>query len=446
MSAPSAALRLDGSGRLIDGDEAALALNARAGGRVGASLAVPALNDLARAARRLGVPVARSVAAADGAAVWDVDVRARPDGAGVRLLLTGWRQRRPAPPAEPPAHHHALDAEWRWETDAALRLTFVSLSAGERYGFDALALLGRPLTELFAFVPDPDGDLPILSALSERRSFAEQHARIRRAQAEVIASAEVRRDPDGTFLGFAGAARTVEAVPDAPAPLALARPLERALRAPLGRIVADADSLNADGRLSDTYAGYAADIAAAGRHLLALIDDLADLEAVERPDLPLTIETIDLADLARRAGGLLAVRASNAEVAVERPPGEVRVFARGDYRRALQVLINLVGNAVRYSPAGGAVTLTAEAVTGGGRVTVADHGRGIAAEDQARVFDKFERVDPSEPGGTGLGLYIARRLARAMGGDVMLESAPGGGARFSLTLPAAQPAGDQDQR
>jgi signal transduction histidine kinase len=70
-------------------------------------------------------------------------------------------------------------------------------------------------------------------------------------------------------------------------------------------------------------------------------------------------------------------------------------------------------------------------------VIVADQGKGISDADQSRIFDKFERVDPTEPGGTGLGLYIARRLARAMGGDIAVDSAPGQGARFVLTLPAA---------
>ena len=62
--------------------------------------------------------------------------------------------------------------------------------------------------------------------------------------------------------------------------------------------------------------------------------------------------------------------------------------------------------------------------------------KGIAPEDQTRIFDKFERLDPSEPGGSGLGLYISRRLARAMGGDIIVDSAPGQGARCIFTLPA----------
>jgi signal transduction histidine kinase len=68
---------------------------------------------------------------------------------------------------------------------------------------------------------------------------------------------------------------------------------------------------------------------------------------------------------------------------------------------------------------------------------VADQGKGIAASDHARIFEKFERVDSSEPGGSGLGLFISRRLARAMGGDIVVDSAPGQGARFVLTLPTA---------
>ncbi len=71
------------------------------------------------------------------------------------------------------------------------------------------------------------------------------------------------------------------------------------------------------------------------------------------------------------------------------------------------------------------------------RLVVADDGKGIAPQDQARIFERFERVDPSEPDGTGLGLTISRRLARAMGGDVTVDSAPGQGARFTLELPLA---------
>jgi len=81
------------------------------------------------------------------------------------------------------------------------------------------------------------------------------------------------------------------------------------------------------------------------------------------------------------------------------------------------------------------VSVTALRTGSMAEAVVADQGKGIAIEDQARIFEKFERVDPTEAGGNGLGLYIARRLARAMGGDLTVESAPGEGARFTLSLP-----------
>jgi signal transduction histidine kinase len=101
-------------------------------------------------------------------------------------------------------------------------------------------------------------------------------------------------------------------------------------------------------------------------------------------------------------------------------------------------MVNLISNAIRYSPEGGMVWIRTEEEGDLAAIVVADQGKGIAPEDQERIFEKFERVDPSEPGGTGLGLYIARRLARAMGGDLAVDSAPGQGARFTFTLPRRQ--------
>ncbi len=102
----------------------------------------------------------------------------------------------------------------------------------------------------------------------------------------------------------------------------------------------------------------------------------------------------------------------------------------------MQILLNLIGNAIRYSPANSQVWIRLEDEGGRARVTVADQGPGLSAEDQQRLFGKFERLGRSGDGGSGLGLYISRRLARAMGGDLTVESAPGQGARFILNLPS----------
>ena len=430
-------------GRLVSAEPALETLNARAGGTIGEPLAVPQLATVARLARRLGVLVSRGVVVADEEADIELWVRAQPEGGQVRLTVGGWREQpvwRPAQAVDEAALVGA-GADWRWETDAALKLSFVSLDAAAAAGLDAFSLLGQPLTALFALEDGDDGALPILDALARRRAFNAQPARVRATGRKLLLSAVVRHDAAGVFAGLSGAAelvRTARATEPEGLPASFTGGLDKALRTPLARIVANADSINAqtDGPIADGYVDYAADIASAGRHLLGLVDDLVDLQAVERPGFTLTPEPIDLIDVARRAAGLLSVRAANAGVTIERPPVEAVVPALGDFRRALQIVVNLVGNALRYSPAGATVRVSVAAANGWARLTVADKGKGVAPADQTRIFEKFERVDPSEAGTNGLGLYIARRLARAMGGELTVESAPGEGARFTLTLPA----------
>ena len=440
-------LTLDSDGKLIGAEPALDALNRRAGGGVGAALALPQLATIARLAHRLGILVSRSVVVADEDGDIELWVRAQPDRAGdggVRLAASGWRERPARPPvaaADVDRDFLSAEADWRWETDAVLRITRLSIQAGRRHGFDAIALLGQPITALFAFDSEAR-TLPLLDALARHEPLAGQRARVQGSGVAVLLAATVRRDQLGQFAGFDGVARLIEPLaPAAPSPPLTANftaGLDRALRRPLAQIVANADSIHAatDGPVAPDYADYAADIAHAGRHLLALVDDLVDLQAVERPDFTPAADAIDLADVARRAAGLLAVRAGDADVAIERPMPGVQLWARGDFRRTLQILVNLIGNAVRYAPRGSIVLVGLRHTGGMATVTVADEGKGIAPDDQARVFEKFQRVDPTEPGGNGLGLYIARRLAQAMGGDLTLDSAAGQGACFTLALPA----------
>lgn len=438
--------RIAPDGCLVEADARLQALNARAGGSIGAPLAVPALASLVRLAQRLRVLVARAVVAADGDTDLDMWVRAKPDpDGGVRLAISGWRPRG-AWRGEADPHHRARDFMGTmggsvWETDAALRLTYIApeLGAGVAMGRDAL--LGQPLTQLFKLGEDETGTVPILSALAMRARFDDQPAALRASGNRVQLSAAPLFDAGGGFAGLTGTAQIMDLADDEAAdapPDAFAARLNQALRAPLGRIIANADSINAqaEGPLRQDYVDYAADIAVAGRHLLGLVDELVDLHAIERPDFTVAVEPVDLADIARRAAGLLAVRAAAASVRIDRPAADEALDAAADFGRALQILVNLIGNAVRYSPPGGMVWIRAERDGDRAVVVVADQGKGIATADQQRIFEKFERVDPGEPGGSGLGLYIARRLARAMGGDITVDSAPGQGARFTLSLPA----------
>jgi hypothetical protein len=422
---------LDADGRLIEAGPRLAALHRSAGGRQGGMLAVPQVAALARLARRLGITVSRAAIAAHDAGDLELWVRAEPVHDRTLLTISEWKLL-PAhgPRRHDPAHSPAATVReaWSWDTDESLRLTAISDPA-ER------AHVGKPLTSLFRLREQDDGSLPILLALAERRRFEGQRAALRsNADRHFTLSGFPLVDGTGRFAGFHGSAE----VEEQPEPKSQGAPAEP-LRGPLGEIIAEAEAIGeaADGPLGEHYATYAGDIASAGRHLLSLVDDLGDLQAIEHADFSVANDPIDLALIARQAATLLAVRAAEGQVRLSAPPGDQASPATGDHRRVFQILVNLIGNAIRYSPPQEAVEIK---VGGEGMsmfVSVTDRGKGIAAADQERVFAKFERVDPHEPGGTGLGLYIARRLARAMGGDIALASMPGLGARFTLTLPAA---------
>jgi two-component sensor histidine kinase len=443
--AESSVARVDSAGRLTMADPRLFALQQRAGASIGDPLSIPPLASMARLARTLGILVSRTVVVAEGDHDFDVWVRARPDGEAVVLSVGGWTRRPQRAPWLVPQGDDVAPSEgpsetWTWSTDAKLRLT--ALSFGDE------TLIGQPLTRIVRLIENDAGDLPIIDSMADGRDLTDQLA-VRRdvPDREIVLVATARRDEGGQFAGFDGRAIPSDdptlVEPDTPATPrvdpAFGGRLDKALRAPLARIVANADSIRAqtEGPLRRDYADYASDIASAARHLLALVDDLGDLQTVEQVDFKAEIEDIDLADIARRAAGLLQVRASDRQVRIDRPAEGETLPARGEFRRVLQIIVNLIGNAVRYSPEGSMVWLRTERDADSAVLIVADQGKGIAEADQARIFEKFERVDPSEPGGSGLGLYISRRLARAMGGDIVVDSAPGQGARFVLTLPAA---------
>ncbi|HEU4404343.1 MAG TPA: sensor histidine kinase [Polyangiaceae bacterium] len=165
-----------------------------------------------------------------------------------------------------------------------------------------------------------------------------------------------------------------------------------------------------------------------------LITSLLDLSRVEAGRLPLAADDHELS-------GLLAEAAERARPLAERarlrldvrppPPGSVRC----DRERTLQVLANLLGNAVKFTPSGGAVELSAEPVEGGFRFEVRDTGPGVPAEQRPLLFERFWQAPEARHKGTGLGLAIAKGLVEAQGGGIGVESEPGRGSTFFFTLP-----------
>jgi hypothetical protein len=442
--------RIDRSGALISADPALLRLQQRAGGGLDKPLALPHLARLVALAQRLQRDISRPLHAADDHSDIEALVHILPDGDGAALEISDWRTRPMAAPQIPALSDAVtIPTGWAWECDLQLRMIAL------RAAVDAPAVPadweGRSLSELFELQPDEDGRFPVLRALARQSRFDGQHVRADGSGGRVamILSGEARFDATGRFTGFAGIAApakaTTSAAPADPVfgslPLSdpqFGRRIDGALRGPLSRIIATAETISGqfDGPIRADYARYAGDIAHAGRHLLGLVDDLADLQNIERPGFRAASDEIDLGDLARRAVGLLGMKAEEKGIRIDAPRADDQMPATGEFRRVLQVLLNLLGNAIRYSPENSLIWIRVDREGDRAMVTVADQGQGIAADQQASVFEKFERLGRTDSGGSGLGLYIARRLARAMDGDLTIDSAPGQGARFTLSLPA----------
>jgi signal transduction histidine kinase len=174
-----------------------------------------------------------------------------------------------------------------------------------------------------------------------------------------------------------------------------------------------------------------------GKHLLALINDVLDLSKIEAGQLSLTLEDYALPDVVQSvvgaAEGLATTKGLKftADIMPGLPTGH------GDARRLSQVLLNLVGNAVKFTDAG-EVAIGAAAKDGHFVLTVRDTGPGIAPADHGKIFEEFQQVDSSntrKKGGTGLGLAISKRMVEMQGGTISVESELGRGATFRVTLP-----------
>ena len=211
------------------------------------------------------------------------------------------------------------------------------------------------------------------------------------------------------------------------------------LRTPLNAILGYTELLldGLYGKLGDKAQGVLERVQTNGKHLLGLINDVLDLAKIEAGQLTLTIADYSVGAIVQSvvAATESLAKAKGLELRAEIAPA--MPLGRGDERRLTQVLLNLVGNAIKFTEIG-SVTVTARAREGQFRITIRDTGPGIAEADQRRIFEEFQQVDNSstrKKGGTGLGLAISKRIVEMHGGTIAVESQLGAGATFRIDLP-----------
>jgi nitrogen-specific signal transduction histidine kinase len=431
-------------GRLVFADDALSRLHHRAGGVEGGVLAIPGLAAMAALTHQLKMRLSRAVKVADANEDLELWVEVSLDGDVARLSILSWRPLATRGFLSEPdlrgQYFDALAAHSALYFDAELRLISAD---GEVASYLDRADFGKLATDVLKKIANDDQQTgAMIEAMHMKREFVVIVAKAGSGD-KISISGTPQLSSDGAFTGYRCdmqfVEETVAAKPAVESPGALfGRQLAPVLRQPLGRIIANAETIGSElnGPIRENYALYAKDIANAARHLVALVDDLGDLEAVERTDFITAKDNIELGDVARRVAGLLALKAADHSVRIVTPTDAQKVPAVAEFRRVLQILLNLVTNAVRYSPDGTEVFIDIATLNDASLVMVSDQGAGIAPADRERVFEKFERLGRSGDGGSGLGLYISRRLARAMGGELTVDSAASGGAKFTLRLPS----------
>lgn len=322
-------------------------------------------------------------------------------------------------------------------------------------GQPAEALIGAPLALPVRAVgsarTEADGSFSIdeeIATSQGPRWISWRHAPVTNATGETLAIQSVGRDitaRKAAETALSDAREKAEAASRAKSRFLAT--VSHEIRTPLNGILG-LSRLLADTPLTPEQRAYRDAIEGSGAQLLSLVDEILDFSRIEAGRLDLEPSAFDLQPLIETIAELLGPRAhgKGLDLATGLAHGVPRRIVL-DPARLRQILINLIGNAIKFTMTGG-VALTVDRRDQILTFTVRDTGPGIEPADQARIFDEFEQADAAHGSaitGTGLGLAISRRLAVAMGGQLALSSVPGQGASFTLTVPLVLPEGAADE-
>jgi len=348
-----------------------------------------------------------------------------------------------------------LATDWIWETDRTLRFTYVSPRVTELLGYHPKELTDRPWSGIAIDgapmrVDPPAGWIP---------SVAERDVRLRhRDGGERLAQISAVPIYDGeTFTGYRGVARDITALrsreealqqakeeaeqADRAKSLFLAQ-MSHELRTPLNAIIGFSEIISGESLGSvgvPAYREYAGDILASARHLLTVINDVLDVSKIESGTFQLAEDETDANNLMKEARRLVLGHYGEDRITIRLTPVDATVRLEVDVARLRQVLVNLLSNAAKYSPAQGTIDILGE-LDRDGRFAyrVVDDGPGMTDEQIAVALQPFGQVDSSKArqhGGIGLGLPLAERLVAQHGGELRVRSTPGEGTEVAAIVP-----------
>ena len=260
-------------------------------------------------------------------------------------------------------------------------------------------------------------DVSLAGEVAQRAAVAVDNARLYRQSEIARHEAEAASRAKGQFLAV----------------------MSHELRTPLNAILGYSElvEMGVHGPVSDAQREAMSRIRRSGQHLLALVNNVLNLERSETHNLDTEFATLTVAQLFDDASTLTRPQADakGITLSVRTPPPELSVL--GEREKAGQVLVNLLSNGVKFTPSGGRIDLAYEIGDDAVTLRVSDSGPGIPADSLNRIFEPFVQLDSGltrRAEGAGLGLAISRRLARLMGGDLTVESAVGTGSTFTFTL------------
>lgn len=318
-------------------------------------------------------------------------------------------------------------------------VTYVNPAATSLAGLKPAKLLGKPtpLWQMLAmkaedsFQPAADG-----SQVREVHIEAPEHRIL-----------DVRTDPvlddQGGYLGYVATLHDVTAEREiGQMKNEFVSTVSHELRTPLTSIKGYIDLIldGEAGEINEIQREFLSIVKQNSDRLVELINDMLDISRIESGRIHLKIQPLDMCDLmAGAVDTFQAVSEQSGHKLIPKAPADL-AKAAGDRDRVGQVLMNFISNAIKYSPEGGSVTISAKQEGDSVTVSITDEGIGISKEDQAQLFTKFYRVDSSltrEIGGTGLGLSICKSIIELLGGKVGVKSAAGKGSTFWFSLPVA---------